>query len=196
LSIAKGKFMKALGLTFAMLGWLTGCTAQPDRILYRQEGPGNRCHMKIETMTLSGEDNSATTPAPPSAKASLASLIGDMLDHVETVLLRATGYQLRTMDHALRRSLRVYVTLEPCLICSAALSFVGIKRIVYASLAKDANAEEMIVRGLTLPKANDHLPRGPFILVPGVRRNEGRALLKQMGKAATPSLISKLDANT
>src|SRR6266545_2583795 len=51
-----------------------------------------------------------------------------------------------------RRSLTLYVTLEPCLMCSAALSFVGIKRIVYAALAEDANIEEMIVRNLTLPK--------------------------------------------
>ena len=42
----------------------------------------------------------------------------------------------------------------------------------------------MIVRGLTLPKLNDQLVRGPFILVPGVRRSEGRALLEQMAKAA------------
>lgn len=41
--------MKALGLTLAMLGLLVGCAAQPDRILYREEGPDNRCHMKIET---------------------------------------------------------------------------------------------------------------------------------------------------
>jgi hypothetical protein len=36
--------------------------------------------------------------------------------------------------------------------CSAALSFVGIKRVVYAALAEDANAEQMIVHGLTLPE--------------------------------------------
>ena len=68
--------------------------------------------------------------------------------------------------------------------CSAALSFVGIERIVYAALSEDANTEQMIVRGLTLPKFNDQLVRGPFILVPGLRRREGRALLEQMGKAA------------
>ena len=68
--------------------------------------------------------------------------------------------------------------------CSAALSFVGIKRVVYAALAEDANSEQIIVRGLTLPKVNDHFLRGPFVFVPVVRRTEGRALLVEMGKAA------------
>ena len=68
--------------------------------------------------------------------------------------------------------------------CSCALSFVGIKRIVYAALAEDANIEQKIVCGLTLPKINQHLVRGPFILVPGVRRREGQALLREMNKAA------------
>ena len=83
-----------------------------------------------------------------------------------------------------RRGLSLYVTLEPCLMCSAALSFVGIKRIVYAALAEDAYVEEMIVRDLTLPRVNPHFVRGPFILVPGVRRAEGQALLREMNKAA------------
>ena len=109
---------------------------------------------------------------------------GDLTDHAEMVLLHRVGAQLRTMDDPYRRALSLYVTLEPCLMCSAALSFVGIKRIVYAALAEDANAEQMIARGLTLPKLNDLLVRGPFCLVPGVRRSEGRALLQQMGKAA------------
>src|SRR5688572_17068771 len=109
---------------------------------------------------------------------------GDMTDHAEMVLLHRAGSQLQTMEDQCRRKLTVYVTLEPCLMCSAALSFVGIKRIVYAALAEDANDEQMIVRGLTLPKLNDQLVRGPFILVPGVRRSEGRALLEQMAKAA------------
>ena len=54
----------------------------------------------------------------------------------------------------------------------------------YAALAEDANAEESIVRGLTLPKINQQLVRGPFILVPGVRRKEGEALLREMNKAS------------
>ena len=107
---------------------------------------------------------------------------GDMTNHAEMVLLRQMDYRL--MNDVERRTLSVYVTLEPCLMCSAALSFVGVKRVVYAALAEDANSEQIIVRGLTLPKVNDHFLRGPFVLVPGVRRIEGRALLEEMGKAA------------
>ena len=66
--------------------------------------------------------------------------------------------------------------------CSAALSFAGIKRIVYAALAEDANLEEMIVRDLTLPSINQQLVRGPFNLVPGVHRRPD--LLRRMNKAA------------
>lgn len=109
---------------------------------------------------------------------------GDLTHHAEMVLLHRVGFQIQTMDDKRRGALTLYVTLEPCLMCSAALSFVGVKRIVYAALAEDANAEQMIVRGLTLPKINDQFVRGPFTLVPGVKRTEGRTLLRQMGKEA------------
>ena len=109
---------------------------------------------------------------------------GDLTDHAEMVLLHKVGRKLREMNEQARRLLTLYVTLEPCLMCSAALSFVGIKRIVYAALAEDANSEEMIVRDLTLPAINHRLVRGPFILVPGVRRAEGQTLLRRMNKAA------------
>jgi tRNA(adenine34) deaminase len=97
---------------------------------------------------------------------------GDLTNHAEMVLLHGMGRELQEMDDQARRSLSLYVTLEPCLMCSAALSFVGIKRIVYAALAEDANIEEMIVRNLTLSKINQQLVRGPFTLVPGVRRKD------------------------
>jgi tRNA(adenine34) deaminase len=109
---------------------------------------------------------------------------GDFTRHAEMVLLQQVGRKLQIMDDESRRGLSLYVTLEPCLMCAAALSFTGIKRIVYAALAEDANMEQMIVRGLTLPKINQRLVRGPFTLVPGVRREEGRELLRRMGKAA------------
>lgn len=76
---------------------------------------------------------------------------GDLTNHAEMVLLHGMGRELHKMDDQARCLLSLYVTLEPCLMWSAALSFVGIKRIVYAALAEDANIEEMIVRNLTLP---------------------------------------------
>ena len=109
---------------------------------------------------------------------------GDLTNHAEMVLLRGVSRELQEMDEQARHALSLYVTLEPCLMCSSALSFAGIKRIVYAALAEDANLEEMIVRDLTLPAINEQLVRGPFTLVPGVRRTEGQDLLRQMNKAA------------
>ena len=108
---------------------------------------------------------------------------GDLTDHAEMVLLHQAARKLREMDEEARHSLTLYVTLEPCLMCSAAISYAGIKRIVYAALAEDANLEEMVVRDLTLPKINQQLVRGPFILVPGLRRAQGQALLRQMNKS-------------
>jgi tRNA(adenine34) deaminase len=113
---------------------------------------------------------------------------GDLTNHADMVLLRGVGRELQEMDERDRHALTLYVTLEPCLMCGAALSFAGLKRIVYAALAEDANSEEMIVRNLTLPKINQELVRGPFTLVPGVRRTEGQDLLRRMNKAAgTPA---------
>lgn len=112
---------------------------------------------------------------------------GDMTAHAEMVLLRRAADRFRTMNEMHRKALSVYVTLEPCLMCAAALSLVGIKRVVYSALTEDVNAEQMIVRGLTLPKVNDQLLRGPFILVPGVRREQGQSLLAEMGKTAGTS---------
>jgi tRNA(adenine34) deaminase len=109
---------------------------------------------------------------------------GDLTNHAEMVLLHGVSRELQEMDAQDRHALTLYVTLEPCLMCSAALSFVGLKRIVYAALAEDANIEEMIVYNLTLPKINQQLVRGPFTLVPGVRRTEGQDLLRRMNKAA------------
>jgi tRNA(adenine34) deaminase len=117
---------------------------------------------------------------------------GDLTNHAEMVLLRQVGRMLQEKDDASRRLLSLYVTLEPCLMCAAALSFVGIRRLVYAALAEDANDEQMILHNVTLPKINPHFVRGPFILVPGVRRSEGQDLLREMNKAAgSPPDIKK-----
>jgi tRNA(adenine34) deaminase len=67
---------------------------------------------------------------------------GDLTNHAEMVLIHEVGRELQKMNEQARRSLTLYVTLEPCLMCSAALSFVGLKRIVYAALAEDAIAKK------------------------------------------------------
>jgi len=68
--------------------------------------------------------------------------------------------------------------------CSAALSFVGVKRVVYAALAEDANSEQIIVRGLTLPKVNDHFLRGPFRFGAGCTTNRRARFAGGDGKSS------------
>jgi tRNA(Arg) A34 adenosine deaminase TadA len=108
---------------------------------------------------------------------------GDLTNHAEMVLLHGVSRELQEMDEQDRHALTLYVTLEPCLMCSAALSLSD-QADSLSALAEDANIEEMIVRNLTLPKINPQLVRGPFTLVPGVRRTEGQDLLRRMNKAA------------
>jgi tRNA(adenine34) deaminase len=112
---------------------------------------------------------------------------GDLTSHAEMVVLRTAGRRLQALPAASRREVTLYCTLEPCLMCFAALSFVGIRRAVYSALSEDANVEQVIVEGLSIAEANRRLRRGPLVLVPGVCRDEGRELLRRMGKqAGTP----------
>jgi tRNA(adenine34) deaminase len=89
---------------------------------------------------------------------------GDMTAHGEMVVLRSAAALLHALTAEEKAHLTIYVTLEPCLMCLSAISFVGIKRVVYAALAEDANAEELIARGLTAEKLNPLLTRGPLVL--------------------------------
>ncbi|MFL5690926.1 MAG: nucleoside deaminase [Ktedonobacteraceae bacterium] len=107
---------------------------------------------------------------------------GDMTAHGEMVVLRAAAVFFSSLSTEEKAHLTIYVTLEPCLMCPLAISFVGIKRVVYAALAEDANEEEMLARDLTAERLNPLLTRGPLELVPGVLRAEGRELLARMGK--------------
>lgn len=107
---------------------------------------------------------------------------GDMTLHGEMVALRDAARRISAMSDDEKRDLAIYVTLEPCLMCIAALSFAGVHTVAYSALAEDANAEEMIARGLTCQTVNPLLTRGPMKLVPGVSRGEGCELLQQMGK--------------
>ena len=108
--------------------------------------------------------------------------IGDLTAHAEMVVLRSAARLLNALSAEEKAHLTLYVTLEPCLMCLSAISFVGIRRVAYAALAEDANAEELIARGLTVQQLNPLLTRGPLELVPGVLRAEGRGLLARMGK--------------
>ena len=43
------KSTKSIGPLVILFSSFLGCTAAPDRILLKERGDDNRCHMKIET---------------------------------------------------------------------------------------------------------------------------------------------------
>jgi len=85
---------------------------------------------------------------------------GDLTAHGEMVVVRSAATFLSALSAEEKTHLTLYVTLEPCFMCLSAISLVGIKRVVYAALAGDANAEEQIARGLTAKQLNPLLTRG------------------------------------
>lgn len=107
---------------------------------------------------------------------------GDLTAHAEMVVLRQAAQRLDRMNIAEKADLTLYSTLEPCLMCLAAISIVGIKRVVYAALVEDAVATDMVAQGITAEAINPLLTRGQIELVPGVQRDRGIHLLAQMGK--------------
>jgi len=109
---------------------------------------------------------------------------GDLTAHAEMVVLRQSAERLNQMSEADKADLTLYTTLEPCLMCLSAISFVGIKRVVYSALNKDGTEEIWIARRITTEQINSLLVRGPLELVPGIKREEGKQLLTLMGKSA------------
>lgn len=109
---------------------------------------------------------------------------GDLTAHAEMVVLRQASSRLSQMSDAEKAEITLYVTLEPCLMCLSAISFAGIKRVVYSALNRDGKPEIWISDGITTEEINETLVRGPLELVPGVKREEGQAILDMMGKKA------------
>jgi tRNA(adenine34) deaminase len=109
---------------------------------------------------------------------------GDLTAHAEMVALRIAGQRLHQMSESDKADLTLYTTLEPCLMCLSAISFVGIKRVVYSALNQDGTEDIWIARGITTEQINNLLVRGPLELVPGVKHSEGKELLVLMGKSS------------
>lgn len=105
----------------------------------------------------------------------------DLTAHGEIATLREASKKLARMSEEERAEVTIYVSLEPCLMCFSAISFVGIKRAVYAALIEDADEESLIARGITCDDLNPRLVKGSLELVEGVRREEGIKLLERMG---------------
>lgn len=107
---------------------------------------------------------------------------GDITAHAEMVVLQKAAKRLDMMTNEDKAKIILYTTLEPCLMCLSAISFVGIKRVVYSAIATDANEEELVAKGITAIEINPLLTRGEIELVPAVKREAGISLLAQMGK--------------
>jgi tRNA(adenine34) deaminase len=108
----------------------------------------------------------------------------DKTAHAEMIALRQQARRLDSLKPEELASVTVYVTLEPCLMCLSAISFVGIKRVVFSAFNKDASEEAWIARGLDSETLNPLLVKGALELVEGVKRDAGKKLLKEMGKSA------------
>jgi tRNA(Arg) A34 adenosine deaminase TadA len=95
----------------------------------------------------------------------------DPTAHAELLVLRAGA--------ALRRSTRLedcdlYVTLEPCAMCAAAISFARIRRLYYGAYDPKGGAVDHGARFFTLPTCH-HKPD----LYGGIEEQRAAALLKE-----------------
>ena len=95
----------------------------------------------------------------------------DPTAHAELLVLRAGA--------ALRRSTRLedcdlYVTLEPCAMCAAAISFARIRRLYYGAYDPKGGAVDHGARFFTLPTCH-HKPE----LYGGIEEQRAAALLKE-----------------
>lgn len=108
----------------------------------------------------------------------------DMTAHGEIAALRAATDKLYHLTPEEKAEITMYVSLEPCLMCFSAISFVGIKRLVFSALCEDGKAEVWTAKGISCGELNPYLTNGSIEIIEGVRREQGRAVLARMGKLA------------
>jgi tRNA(adenine34) deaminase len=93
------------------------------------------------------------------------------VDHAEMLALRRLGNHGQEID---REKVTVFTTLEPCLMCYAALIINGIRRVVYAY-------EDVMGggTGLDLTGLNPIYAEAVMVVLPHVLRKESLSLLKR-----------------
>jgi tRNA(Arg) A34 adenosine deaminase TadA len=105
---------------------------------------------------------------------------GDPLGHAETVLVREV---VNTRGRALLENSTVYASGEPCAMCTGAMFWAGISRIVYAASQRDIIEA---LGGSTLPIRSAEVLAGsqPPVQVDGpVLAAEAVAVLRRFGKS-------------
>ena len=93
------------------------------------------------------------------------------IDHAEIIALRQLGEAAPTIDHS---RLVLYCTMEPCLMCFAAILLSGIRRIVYA-YEDVMGGGSGCDRSAMAPLYRD----APVTVIPGILREQSLALFRR-----------------
>ena len=101
--------------------------------------------------------------------------LGDVTAHAEILAIREAGTKL---GNARLTDCDLYVTLEPCTMCAAAISFARIRRLYFAAEDVKAGAVENGVRFYGDPSCH-HVPE----TYSGLRESHARALLLDFFKS-------------
>jgi tRNA(adenine34) deaminase len=96
------------------------------------------------------------------------------IDHAEMTALRQLAGQYKTVD---KNRIRLYATMEPCLMCFGAILISGIRHIVYAYEDVMGGATSCDLSGLS-PLYSGH----PVQIIPHVLRDESLNLFKTFFK--------------
>jgi tRNA(adenine34) deaminase len=97
--------------------------------------------------------------------------LADPTAHAEMLVLRAAGAKLGSERLA---GADLYVSLEPCTMCAAAISFARVRRLYFAASDEKGGAVENGVRFFTQPACN-HVPE----VYGGIRAGDASALLRR-----------------
>jgi tRNA(adenine34) deaminase len=100
---------------------------------------------------------------------------GDPTAHAEMVALRAAAHVIGSERLT---GCDLYVTLEPCTMCAAAISFARIRRLYYGAADPKGGAVDSGVRFFAAPTCH-HRPE----VYPSVGESEAAALLRDFFKA-------------
>ncbi|MBO0755261.1 MAG: nucleoside deaminase [Bradyrhizobiaceae bacterium] len=99
----------------------------------------------------------------------------DPTAHAETLAIRQAAIAIGTERLS---DCDLYVTLEPCTMCAAAISFARIRRLYYGAADPKGGAVESGVRFFSAPSCH-HRPE----IYDGIRAREAAAMLKDFFRA-------------